>query len=69
MPTASEELRNFARKHFGSLDCGAVEDVLKRNGFWLTSEFTWKRTRPPNEFEWNCINFLIEEWDYNGYED
>lgn len=69
MPTATKELRDWAIKHFGDIDCGLIEKELKTRGFDLTDTYTWKRSRQPNNFEWNCIYFLIEEWDYNGYED
>lgn len=67
MPTASEKLRKFAETNFGSIDANAVCTALERAGFIQTSDWCWKRARPPNEYEWNCINFLIQEWDWGGY--
>lgn len=67
MPTASQELRDFIVGHFGSLDCGEVEQELERRGFNLTRDFCWQRGRGPDNFEKKLINFLVEEWDYGGY--
>lgn len=67
MPTASDELRKFAEINFGNLDVHGPVNALERAGFTETGRYCWKRVRPPNEFEWNCINFLIQEWDWGGY--
>lgn len=69
MPTASDELRRFALANFGSLDTALIIDCLERKGFTLTKEFCWKRTKAPTGFEWKCINFLFEEWDFGGYDE
>lgn len=66
MPTASAKLRKFAEDYF-NLDDQKIKDFLERAGFSETVEHCWQRARVPNAFEWNCINFLIEEWDYGGY--
>lgn len=67
MPTASDELRKFAEINFGSIDSAGPAQALVRAGFTETNDYCWKRVRSPNEFEWNCINFLIQEWDWGGY--
>lgn len=69
MPTASDALRNFAKKTFGGYSDTPVVNELERRGFDLTHEFCWRRRRRPDNFEWNCIYFLIEEWDYGGYDE
>lgn len=67
MPQASEQDRQWVRAHFGSTDVHGVQKELEARGFHLTKEWCWKRSRIPNDFEWRCINFLVEEWDYGGY--
>jgi hypothetical protein len=67
MPQATEELRNFVRNTFGSLDCGLVIKELEARGFQGTEDWCWRRIKQPTEFEWNCIDFLIQEWDFGGY--
>lgn len=69
MRLAARVLREFITKTFGSLSAGIVVEELKRRGFELTKEDTWKRPQQPNSFEWNCIYYLMEELDLNGYED
>lgn len=69
MPTASDELRNFATTNFDTIDAVPIVAFLQRQGFVHTKEFCWKRKLPPTHFEWNCINFLIEEWDFGGYDE
>lgn len=67
MPTATPEAREWAVKTFGSMDLMGPQAALERLGFTLTVEYCWKRIRPPTEYEWKCIDFLIDEWDYGGY--
>lgn len=67
MPTATDELRKFAQVNFGSLDTHGPCDALERLGFVQTKDWCWKRKQPPNQYERNCINFLIQEWDWGGY--
>lgn len=67
MPTASDKLRNFAQQTFGGLDIPPVQKELEMRGFTLTKDWCWQRSRQPSNFEWDCIYFLIQEWDYGGY--
>lgn len=69
MPTASDEQRNWACKHFGSISDAPIIADLERRGFTLTKDWCWKRGYKPNEFEYQCINFLINEWDFGGYDE
>lgn len=67
MPTATSTLRKFAEDNFGSLDISGPTEALERAGFVLTGEYCWRRKQPPSQYEWACINFLIQEWDWGGY--
>lgn len=69
MPTASERLRKFAEAHFGGISDTPIIDALERRGFTHTPDFCWRRGRAPDHFEWDCINFLIQEWDWGGYDE
>ena len=67
MPQASEELR---RKWGGEQGVGEDKAVtfLDRHGFHMTSRFEWCRDRPPTPEEAEAIQFLVEEWDWGGYQ-
>lgn len=66
MPEASSELR----EEWGIMDSIAIQ-YLEGNGYVLTSDWTW--VTPPNHVptskECRAIQFLIDEWDFGGFED
>jgi hypothetical protein len=69
MPTASDALRETMRQRFGDpIDDDGPYNYLKDRGFTEKAGII----KPPkaeymlsNE-EWDCIQFLCDEWDY-GY--
>lgn len=67
MPQASEEDRQWARDMFGDISDAPVIHELEQRRFTLGKDWCWYRSRSPNPFEWKCINFLIDEWDFGGY--
>lgn len=69
MPTATDDLRQWAIERFGSIDLFAPIEWLKAQGFELLESFSWV---PPNggdsisDDEWKAIDFLMQEWDFEG---
>lgn len=72
MPSATDEQRELMKKWFGSCDGMNDYPVI---GFLLSHGYTtiagmWHKPTPSHtvsEFEWECLNFLCDEWDY-GYD-
>lgn len=68
MPQASDEDREDMVRRFGSIDTEGPESYLKRHGWTLHPDWTWSKpgqhigSIPRAEFD--CIKFLIHEWDY-----
>jgi len=64
MPQASEELRSKMRARFDSIDIFPPLQFLKNSGWSSDRGFL----SPPNchitDAEWECVDFLCEEWDY-----
>lgn len=70
MPTASDERREQMNKLFGDpiSDHGPMK-YLEARGYKLTPDWCWIKPSPDHEVtdeEGNCIDFLIEEWDFDG---
>ncbi|PZR89752.1 MAG: hypothetical protein DI537_20325 [Stutzerimonas stutzeri] len=74
MPQASEELRSKMMKRFGSMDTPGPEDFLKQAGYKLNAGWAWvpkpgvTQYRDMSRAEFDCLLFLIHEWDYRGFE-
>jgi hypothetical protein len=72
MPQASEELRAKMEEYFGDpIDTAGPIKFLIDAGYDLTNDFMWqpkleKRASGSTEKELECINFLIDEWDFGG---
>lgn len=70
MPTATDELREKMRKMFGDpLDDGPPYNFLKEKGFTEKAGVLFA-PRPDymvSQEEYDCIDFLCDEWDY-GWE-
>jgi len=69
MPQASDELRDTITKWFGRIDDYAVIKFLESHGFTLTRDWFWIAPVPSHtisEIEFNCLRFLIDEWDFGG---
>lgn len=70
MPQASDELRAKMGAYFGDeIDDGPPMRYLTENGWELTEQWEWRKPNPfwePSEKEFDCIDFLIDEWDMGG---
>lgn len=67
MPTASDELRDLMSKWFGdSIDMVGPYNFLRRHGYTEEGGLFLKPTpaHTVSEFEWMCLCFLMEEWDF-----
>ena len=75
MPQASSELQNAMFEQFGShTDDSGPMNYLQDHGWTLTRHWTWKKSTVSKWedipiIERLCINFLIEEWDFGGWEE
>lgn len=73
MPSASDELRDVMFSMFGDrIDESGPMNYLKEAGYVLNSNWYWT---PPSRIksyedmtneEFNCLMFLIQEWDFGG---
>ncbi len=76
MPQAGPQLRSKMEEYFGDpvLDQGPMK-YLKDQGYKLTKDFLWipkegvAKYEDMEEKEWDCLLFLIEEWDMGGFKD
>lgn len=72
MPQASDSLRKQMRLRFGDLDTSGPETYLSSAGYVLRSDWTWKpkpyvnSLRDMTRQEFDCLLFLMHEWDYGG---
>ena len=60
MPQTSARLRAMFT------DDGEAAGVLRRGGFRLSRRRSgfWVLHRTPNHYEWDALQYLVEEWDY-----
>jgi len=69
MPTASKELREKMIERFGNIDIFGPQEYLINKGYilnnyeWIISPDIESFADIPEE-DWDCIDFLIDEWDY-----
>lgn len=74
MPQASEHLRAQMVQRFGSIDTHGPEQFLKDAGYELQPGWTWapkpgvKELRDMTRDEFDCLLFLVHEWDYGSLE-
>jgi len=72
MPQASDEQRALMQKWFGNtINDGPPYAFLLAHGYTEPEgKGLWKKPTPSHTismFEWECLNFLCDEWDY-GYD-
>jgi hypothetical protein len=70
MPQASDEQRNLMEKWFGdAIDMRGPYAFLKARGYGDYRGMLIKPTlsHTVSEYEWECIAFLCDEWDF-GFE-
>lgn len=73
MPQASSELQQQMDKRFGNpiSDAGPIK-FLENAGYVLTKGWLWKPkpsvtvTSQMTKDEFDCLLFLIQEWDFGG---
>lgn len=67
MPTASDEQRSLMDKWFGDpVDDGGPMRFLIARG-WTERAGLWRKPTSaytPSEYEFECLQFLCDEWDY-----
>lgn len=70
MPSASHELHELMFNWFGdAIDSEGPMAFLESHGFKLRQDWHWEPPVPAHTcsyYEWQCIIFLIEEWDFGG---
>jgi len=72
MPQSTPERQDLMIKWFGSIDTIGPEDFLKSHGYILSRDWFWTKPTPSHtisDAEWECLKFLVEEWDYGGFLD
>ena len=74
MPQCSSSLQDIISNYFPgdfvSYDFKCIE-FLKNRGYILTKAWCWVKPVPShsiNDEEFNCLQFLIDEWDFGGIE-
>lgn len=72
MPSASDELRDEMGRRFGDRisEYGPMK-YLEDRGFVLTKDWYWtppagKNLNTISRDEFECILFLVHEWDFGG---
>lgn len=74
MPSATPELQEKMRQRFGSIDSEGPEQFLSSAGYTLTPHWLWiakpgvSTLDEMTEEEFDCLAFLIQEWDYGSLE-
>ena len=74
MPSASDELRKQMTERFGSINDDGPMHYLQEAGYVLNRDWTWKPKdgvtclRDMTRDEFDCLLFLIHEWDFAGLE-
>lgn len=72
MPQATEDLRNLMREEFGSIDMNGPQQYLVSKGYKITDDWRWIKPDPLAPvplFDFDCVDFLIKEWDFGGFAD
>ena len=67
MPTAPDELRAKMLAYFGDeIDDAGPEAFLRGHG-WMENRWCWHAPlgRAITDKEWDCMDFLIQEWDHD----
>ena len=73
MPTASNEQRALMEKWFGDAisEYGPMT-FLESHGYILLPNWCWRKPVPHHNMsddEWECLKFLVDEWDFGGIVD
>lgn len=70
MPMASDRQRELMFKWFGDhvSEAGPIK-CLESRGYVLRRDWLWEKPTPSHtihEIERECLQFLIDEWDFGG---
>ena len=70
MPSCSKELNDIITKYFGeeNKDEKCIKFLESRN-YILTKQWEWIKpvsSHTINEEEFNCLKYLVDEWDFGG---
>lgn len=68
MPQATDEDRERYKRAFPDIGCEHAVAELRKRGFELTEDYDWIAPRRPSEEETFWIGFLMDEWDFGGWE-
>lgn len=58
-------------KWFGDIDTSGPQKFLESHGYVCNKRYGWEKpvsSHTVSDHEADCIEFLIEEWDYGGIE-
>ncbi len=70
MPQASDKLRGVMERYFGDpIADGPPMRFLESRGYHLRRDWHWNKPTPSHlisDEEYNCLQFLIDEWDMGG---
>lgn len=66
MPQASDEDRNLMQEYFGDpiSDSGPMNHLLERGYHEERGMWTNPNNLVPTQKDIDCLNFLVDEWDY-----
>lgn len=75
MPSCSQELHDIITKYFNknnddnvSFDNVCIQ-FLESHGYTLTKQWFWIKPTPSHntsQDEFNCLKYLVDEWDFGG---
>lgn len=69
MPQTDPETKARWWPSFDPTGTGYAEHFLTSRGWVLGSpDWVWRRAEPPNPEEADAMRYLVEEWDYGGWE-
>lgn len=69
MPQTDEATRKRWWPDFDPTGLAYAEHFLTSRGWVLKlPQYVWQRADPPNPEEADAMRYLIEEWDYGGWE-
>ena len=71
MPQTTQENLDALAQFLDEVDDYTTQEYLVNRGYTLEGDFTWshpnvKSKNYMTENEWQCMLYLIQEWDYGG---
>jgi hypothetical protein len=68
MPQTDDETRARWCPSFDPTGTEYAMHFLTVRGWKLGRDWVWRRTTPPNPEEADAMRYLIEEWDFGGWD-